>query len=184
MQQLYMPSVTAYRHTKSESDSVEDTSASIHNIQFMMPSEIVGLVHFNARLTRYEFKFRMGQAHSTIRDLQRALLLKSRLLISKKRYSLGTQVMTRSNALITEVGKWITQTAAKYNSVYSKLWKLSRELGGEETGDVSAFQVLKPEHLVGLASATDGPDSFKSLSWIWKVRSPGKTDTEVTKDGE
>ena len=47
-----------------------------------------------------------------------------------------------------------------------------------------AFQVLKPEHLAGLTSATDGPDGFKSLSWIWKVRSPGETDMEVTKDGE
>jgi hypothetical protein len=150
----------------------------------MMPSEIVGLVPFNARLTRYEFKFRIGQAHSTIRDLQRALLLKSRLLISKKRYSSGTQVMTRSNSLITEVSKRITQTAAKYNTIYSKLRRLSSDLGAEEIGDVLAFQILKPEHLVGLTSATDGPEGFKSLSWIWKVRSPGETDTEVTKDGE
>ncbi|RXW13490.1 hypothetical protein EST38_g12368 [Candolleomyces aberdarensis] len=118
----------------------------------------------------------------SVRDLQRALLLKSRLLISKKRYSSGTQVMTHSNALITEVSKRITQTVAKYNALYSKLQKFSRKVSGEETGDALVFQVFKSEHLVSLTSATNGPEGFKSLSWIWKVRSPGEMDTEVTKD--
>ncbi|KAF6749127.1 hypothetical protein DFP72DRAFT_1073682 [Ephemerocybe angulata] len=177
LQQLYMPSVTAHRQgVEEESDSAISTS--IHEVKLFLPSDVPTNVKVEQRLSRYEFKFRINQAETLLREIRSLLVSRSALIIKKKKDNAGVEVMTRSNALIHDLTEKIERFSKQYEDVFSRLKTLSKVLPQTATVALTPFQALKPTDTVGLSSMEDGAEGYKKVTWIWQMRGVGETTTE------
>ncbi|RXW21399.1 hypothetical protein EST38_g4451 [Candolleomyces aberdarensis] len=187
LQCLYMPTVTPLRQADGEQGGA--ASENVQDICLYLPSDIIDKHPCSDRLAKYEFRYRIAQAYSSIRALRGRVVVKTHMVNSKKRYTHGNREITRSNAKIQEESARIAQEASRYRAIRQRLVKLSvvmNDRGWEKT-----FKVLKDEDLRGL-TVQDRVDrvgkqvrekvlgeGYKKLTWIWNVAA---TSTKGTND--
>ncbi|KAJ3537092.1 hypothetical protein NMY22_g5739 [Coprinellus aureogranulatus] len=175
-QRTHMPTVFPYRE-RGEGDvgTAPGAATQVKDIRLLLPSDIVDVegVSVSMKLARYEFRVRVAQAHTSIRELRGLLLWRSQRIISKKKYSSGTAMMTRSNTLIAEISQKIRDSATWYRRVRDRLVKLGevlKEKKWEET-----LKILKDRHLRSLTTFDVGyGDGKRKLAWIWNLHSSGE----------
>lgn len=180
-----MPTVFAYRE-RGEGDvgTAPGAATQVKDIRLLLPSDIVEVegVSVSLKLARYEFRFRLAQAHTAIRELRGLLLWRSQRIISKKKYSSGTAMMTRSNALIADISQRIRDMATKYRRVRDRLVKLGEVLREKKWGEV--LKVLKDKHLRSLTTFDVGyGDGKRKLAWIWNIHSSGEKASVAVRNG-
>ncbi|KAF6747228.1 hypothetical protein DFP72DRAFT_992589 [Ephemerocybe angulata] len=175
LQNLYMPATTAHRLNTNELASVSDTSATMDDVRFLLPSEVHGLLQFDKKLSTYEFKYRVAQAYATLSDLRGLILMRQHMLNSKKKYASGTAMMTRSNSLIQDLYARIHAQRRKYDEVYSKLQILAPAVSTKVATLAEPFIPLLDTDIQGLKSFEEGAEGHKKLTWIWNVRGVGET---------
>lgn len=178
-----MPGVAPYRRANNLIGSIAGTSATIHDVRFLLPSEVLDLVTFDPILALHEFRYRIAQGYSTLADLRGNLLVRSHLMNSKARLSYGTKMTTRSQAIIQTVSARINHTADKYRNVYKAVGVLAGTVHDPDSL-ASAFKPLATSEVTGLKSMEDGREGYKTLSWIWNVRGVGESEDEATENGE
>lgn len=183
VQAVYMPAVGPYRRAQESPAPIAGTSATIHDVRLMLPSEVAGLVDFDPALGLYEFKFRIAQAYSTLGSLRGSLLTRQQLTNSKKKYAYGTAAATRSNSLIQKLSDKILLTAAAYRNVHRTLGVLET-MAGESAALARVFKPLNSADVTGLKSMEDGSEGFKTLSWIWHIPGVGEKEGEAAEAGE
>ncbi|KAJ2913229.1 hypothetical protein MD484_g7185, partial [Candolleomyces efflorescens] len=163
LQRLYMPTVMPHR--QSHGDEGKAASADLRDIRLYLPSE----------------------AHVVLRDLRERLVVRQHMYSSKKRYSHGTEAITRSNRKIEVEGKRIAELASRCRSIREKLVVLSAVRGDDGWRDT--LKVLDDKDIQGLTTEDDrlmavGARDKKSrlgsgkkrLTWIWYVVGPRKDD--------
>lgn len=105
-----MPAVLGYREEGTgDVRTAPGAATQVKDLRLLLPSDIVDVdsLSVSLKLARYEFRIQVAQAHSAIRELWGLLLWRSQRLISKKKHSSGTTMMTRSNALIAKLSEKI-----------------------------------------------------------------------------
>ncbi|KAJ2929111.1 hypothetical protein H1R20_g7981, partial [Candolleomyces eurysporus] len=169
-------------------------SQNLQDIRLFLPSDVVPDVPCSEKLTSYEFKYRIAQAHVTLRDLRERLIVRQHMFNSKKRYSHGTTAITRSNKKIELEGMRINELAGRYRSIREKLVVLSRVLGDWSWG--STLKVLEDQDIRGLttedrrhavadktAKKNKLGEGKRRLTWIWFVSVPRRTKEEKSGEG-
>ncbi|KAF8055893.1 hypothetical protein FPV67DRAFT_1679300 [Lyophyllum atratum] len=170
IQQLYMPVAAVLRAREEREGGDERVSAS--NINLFLPSKIIPSgAPCGTEFLTYEWRLRYAQAHSSLHDIRRAIILRTQMYKTKDQIVRGQRMLTRSLALIAKVQSRIIVGAEKYREVRKALVALASKL--LKTGWESELQVLTDEDLRGLTSAeTDRSEGRHTLSWIWQVGSP------------
>ncbi|KAF8078862.1 hypothetical protein FPV67DRAFT_1558069 [Lyophyllum atratum] len=169
IQQLYMPGAAVLRSREEKQGGDEQISAT--NINLFLPSKIVTSAPCDSEFLTYEWRLRYAQAHASLHDIRRAILLRTQMYKTKDQIVRGQRMLTRSLALIATVQSRITAGAEKYREVRGALVTLAAKLF--KTGWEHDLQVLTDDDLRGLMSAEgERSEGRHTLSWIWKVGTP------------
>lgn len=180
IQLLYMPTVSRLRVgvDRQEGGSSEEA----HDIALLLPSAVCGTVKVNKKLLKFEWRLRFAQAHDTLHQMRRHLLLRTHMYRFKDRYGHGQRHHTRSLGAIKLLQGKIDAEAARYREHYSALTQLAGTLvnvGWEESlrplqdSDIRALNAAEQE------GTTEGR---RSMSWIWKAEGAGEGD-ETMQEG-
>jgi hypothetical protein len=183
-------------HRQSFGVEGKASSKDLRDIRLFLPSEVVSVIPCAERLVRYEFRYRIAQAHAALRDLRERLVVRQHLYSSKKRYSHGTEAVTRSNRKIEAEGKRIAELASRYRTIRQKLVVLSSVVNESSWQDT--LRVLEDKDIQGLTTedhthravgAQGKKDRLgagrKQLTWIWFVGGPqGWDKAQADNDGD
>lgn len=180
IQGVYMPTVIPYRRQVDTPSVLAGSTATILDARLMLPSEVVNTLDYDPNLSVYEFKFRVAQAYSTLSSICGLLLSRSLLLNVKKKQVSGQVQVTRSEALIQNLTRDISQNADKYRHTYTCMQKLTTKVPVKDAAMAGAFKPLESKDLTGLTSLDVGAEGHKRLSWIWTVRGVEKGEEDVT----
>jgi hypothetical protein len=185
LQCLYMPTVTPIRQSDGDDGGV--ASENVRDIRLYLPSDIIGKNSCSEQLVRYEFRYRVAQAYSSIQALRGRVVVRTHLINSKKRYTHGNREMTRSNAKIKEESARIAEEATRYRSIRQRLLRLSEVV--KDRSWERSLRVLKDEDIRGL-TVQDRVDKagkqtrekvlgegYRRLTWIWTVASTSAGDS-------
>ncbi|KAJ3528898.1 hypothetical protein NMY22_g9219 [Coprinellus aureogranulatus] len=157
-QRAHMPGVFTYRQEgDGDVGTAPGAATQVQDIRLLLPSDIVNVeeLSLSLKLARFEFRIRVAQAHSAIRELRGLLLWRSQRIISKKKYS----------------------SDQKYGSEISGHQTASGEAGEHPQGDcmVKGTTGAGGWHLRSLTTFDVGyGDGKRKLAWIWNVHSSGE----------
>ncbi|KAH6916353.1 hypothetical protein BKA70DRAFT_1419261 [Coprinopsis sp. MPI-PUGE-AT-0042] len=179
MQTSFMPSISAMRVARNE--EANGPSVPAFATALFLPSSVCSTVALDLRFVRYEQEFRQAQGETILRDLRTLLLLRSHMLLSKRRYSHGYNRTTRSNKLIDEIKEKINNLVAQYQVVRACLINLSLVTG--DNAWEGTVQVLRDEDVRGMTGEHEGGEGAKQLTWIWTVKgSEDEADATTSSD--
>ncbi|KAG6874530.1 hypothetical protein C0992_007603 [Termitomyces sp. T32_za158] len=126
-------------------------------------------------------RLRYAQAHETLYEIHRAILLRFQMYQSKDRLVRGQRMNMHSNALIATVSNRLTNGVAKYREIRITLLHLGDAL--KKTSWESILRELKDEDIVGITAEEDTrSEGLRSVSWIWKLTESDGMDGEGKKE--
>ncbi|KAJ7182437.1 hypothetical protein C8R43DRAFT_1144448 [Mycena crocata] len=146
-------------------------------MELTCPNEVLG----------YEYSLRVAQAHESLDEVRRLLLVRTHMYKLKDTHARGVKANTRSQDKITALNDRINRAAEQYRVARRALVTLGRVLKKDEWK--SALQELKADDVRGLPRATfSDPERQKKrgkskakrariqrkerpMSWIWIVKS-------------
>ncbi|KAF8066722.1 hypothetical protein FPV67DRAFT_1768075 [Lyophyllum atratum] len=162
IQQLYIPGLAGVR-ARAEREGGDEPVTAV-NIDLLLPSKLT--IPCDTKFLEYEWRLRYAQAHSTLHEIRRAILLRSQMYKSKDTIVRGQRMHTRSLALIATVQSRIKAGAQKYSDVRDALVSLAAKLS--KVGWETDLKVLTDPDLRGLTAAeNDVGDGRHTMSWIW-----------------
>ncbi|KAG6833464.1 hypothetical protein H0H93_013246 [Arthromyces matolae] len=162
-----MPHVATIR-TRAEIQG-GDEMPSAKNLDLFLPSAILSQGSFDQKFLDYEWRLRFAQAHSSLDEIRRLILLRTQMYKSKDKWIQGQRMHTRSLALLNRVTKRIEGAAEKYHDVCKALVKLSVYMG--KVGWDSELRELTSDDLGGFSADEDKSvsEGRRVISWIWKT---------------
>ena len=172
----------------NDPDSAElDDDEEPWDVELHLPSDLLAEDRKCERTyVRYEFLFRISQAHTTLKELRAQLLQQDHMVLSKKKYTRGTAMITMSNSLLRDIGTRIKEEKRRYRDIHRRLRLLWANLNSEEAGPLDdltdqlewmeVLKELKSGEARGL-TCLDGNklgEGLKGLPWIWLVGTDAK----------
>ncbi|KAG6849505.1 hypothetical protein H0H93_007961 [Arthromyces matolae] len=166
IQSLYIPLASTLRLRDDQLGSEEHVPTA--DINLYLPSEMVGKAYCDPKFLDIEWRLRWAQAHETLHEIRRIILLRSQMRKSKEELITGQRMHTRSNALLKDIADRIRHAVQKYKAIRNALLKLDRLL--EKGNWASTLCELTDDDVGGITAAEDDrPEGSRSLSWIWKL---------------
>ncbi|KAG6907526.1 hypothetical protein DXG01_008615 [Tephrocybe rancida] len=176
IQVLYMPGVAALRAKEELKGGAEPSTAL--NFNLWLPSAIItegGAA--DAKYLDYEWRLRTAQAHATLLEVRRNIILRSMMFRSKDKYIRGQRLLTRSQALLLAVEQRIKAAAKKYNEIRAALKSLNTAT--RYSGWDTVLKELNDSDLRGLTADEGGfGEGRRNLSWIWSMYGADAVDGE------
>jgi hypothetical protein len=166
IQELYIPGVAVLR-TRLDREAHGGDPVVAMDVDLLMSSKTINLVHCNITNLECEWILRHAQAHNTLHTICHNLLLHTCMYQSKDRFSRGQKQQTRSVLLLNNVQSRISSHAAKYCDVRKHLLHLSLKL--HKVGWQDILRPLDDTDLRGLSKETRTGEGHVALSWIWQV---------------
>ncbi|KAG6914351.1 hypothetical protein DXG01_000902 [Tephrocybe rancida] len=149
----------------AEEQLVGDDHIPTADVSLYLPSAILGKAACDPKLQDIEWRLCYAQAHETLHDIRRAILLRSQMYKTKNILVRGQAMNTRSQALIKTVTDRIDNGIAKYNEIRQALVTLSTVL--DKGGWASVLRELTPIDVVGIMAVEDHrAEGSRTISWI------------------
>jgi hypothetical protein len=166
IQQLYMPGVAGMRAQVERAGGDEPISAV--NINLFLPSHTIGHFCCPTEYLEYEWRLRYAQAHDILHEIRRQLILRAQMYKSKRRYTRGQYMQTRSLTVINGVQSKINAAVTKYRYIRGTLSALASPL--VKIGWEDGLRVLADTDVRGLtAEENPGSEGHRTMAWIWKT---------------
>lgn len=175
-----MPGVAAIRARADKEGGGKALDAT--TVELLLPSHVIDRVECDMKLSDFEWRLRYAQAHDALDDIQRLLVLRSRLYRSKERFSRGQYHNTRSVNILNCVNSNINYGVKKYRQTRVLLQQLSKLL--LKVGWEHQLKVLQDEDVRQLeeGEGSSVSEGRRVLSWIWRAQGVGSTE-EAMQEG-
>lgn len=181
VQSHFAPNTISLRQSLTDKASTESDDSTPWLIPLCLPSDGPEAMRcYEHRARRYEFKYGLAEAETSLKDLRNALVFDAHMKASKEKYSSGVQQTTRSVQILKDMSDRVRREADRYRRVRKRLvllWEGLKDAEDmEEHGDwMSVLEVLEDDHVRGPTSLDDERlgDGSKILSWIWTVPGTG-----------
>ncbi|KAG6818624.1 hypothetical protein H0H93_003377 [Arthromyces matolae] len=166
IQSLYIPLASTLRLRDDQLGSEEHVPTA--DINLYLPSDMVGKAYCDLKFLDIEWRLRWAQAHETLHEIRRTILLRSQMRKSKEQLITGQKMHTRSNTLLKDIADRIRHAVQKYNLIRNALVKLDRLL--EKDSWASILRELTDDDVGGITAVEDDrPEGSRTVSWIWKM---------------
>lgn len=162
-----MPGVALLRAKEDKEGG--GTALDATSINLFLPSQIVGCADCNQILFEFEWRLRFAQAHDTLNEIRRLLVVRSRLHRSKQRFARGQAHNTRSMSVLNRLNEKINFSVKRYRDTRVLLERLARRLlkvGWEDQLRPLADEDVRPLE-EGDSHSSEGR---RTLSWIWRIQ--------------
>ncbi|KAJ7253593.1 hypothetical protein C8J57DRAFT_1519322 [Mycena rebaudengoi] len=183
-----------------------------HNIALWLPSALMGRagatreeMGCKTRVLEAEYRLRVGQAHETLHNVRRQLLVRTHLYKQKDAEERGVKANTRAQGKIDILNEQIRRAAERYRGARRALVVLGRVL--EKNEWEVALKPLAETDVRGMPRAHFGDEErqaargkgkgkgkpskkrrkveYKVLSWIWLAPKQSARDPDVaSEEGE
>lgn len=173
-QYLYMPAVAMLRN---HADREDEAPVVTTDMDLMLPSQVLGRVTCDVKLSEYEWNLRYAQASDSLHELQRLLLMRRQLFKSKEKYGSGQRHHTRSVTLIGNVQTKVDRAVNKYRISRLRLTCLAKSLKKE--GWENQFRPLLDEDVRALEEDDNIGEGRRTFTWIWRTGSVGDSEGAV-----
>ncbi|KAG6916283.1 hypothetical protein DXG01_007524 [Tephrocybe rancida] len=168
IQTLYMPHVATIR-AEDDRTGGSDPPSTI-NMNLYLPSSIIDRIPCDPKFVEYEWRLRFAQAHGTLNDIRRGILLRSQMWKSKDKLVSGQRLHTRSHALLAKAKARVDAATEKYRQIYDALTILARHL--LKIGWDNDLRPLTDADIRGITADEDElSEGRRSISWIWRMSS-------------
>ncbi|KAG6892610.1 hypothetical protein C0992_013231, partial [Termitomyces sp. T32_za158] len=148
------------------------------DMKLYLPSAMLGLAYCDPKFQDIEWRLRFAQAHETLYEIRRAILLRSQMLKSKNSLVRGQKMLTRSQALLKGINDRIDHAVEKYNIIYRAVVELGAVLG--KTSKHKGLRELVKADTGGITAEEDmRSEGTRTISWIWKL-----SEVDNTLEGE
>lgn len=187
----FAPGTVAVRQSLSEALNTNDASEiPAWSIPLCLPSDPGANEHYTHRARRYEFKYRIAQAETSLQDLRNALIYEAHMRRSKEKYSSGTEQTTHSVQVLKDMSARVNLEVERYQHVRRRLvllWEHIKDAEDveEHGGWWDILQILEDNHITGPTWLDDERigEGGKMLSWIWTVPGTGSNSKQVALAG-